>query len=82
MSSNSNVFDLTLKKKQKTKQTTYMKPADVMYAREQNTFVGKNFDFEVKFDLEGQSQPPPPSPPQKNKKKTKNRDLKQGLLNL
>ena len=26
---------------------------------------GVNFDFEVKFDLEGQGQPPPPPPPPK-----------------
>ena len=34
---------------------------------------GVNFDFEVKFDFEGQSQsaPPPPPPPKKKKKKNK-----------
>ena len=38
---------------------------------------GVNFDFEVKFDLEGQGQSPPPPPKKKN-----NRDLNQGLLHL
>ena len=42
---------------------------------------GENFDFEVKFDLEGEGQSPPP-PPKKNKKKTNNRDLNEGLLHL
>ena len=30
-----------------------------------------NFDFEIKFDLEGHNQSPPPPPPPKKKKKKK-----------
>ena len=63
-------------KKQKTKQTTYMKPADVMYAREQNTFVDKKFWLWSQiWPWRSKSPPPPP------KNKTKQNKKKTGILN-
>ena len=36
---------------------------------------GVNFEFEVKFDFEGQCHPPPPPPPPNKKKKKKKKTI-------
>ena len=43
---------------------------------------GVTFDFEVKFDLEGQGHPPPPPPPPPPKKKKKKKKKTIGVLGI